>query len=581
AVAAANITATNATLEAYVNPNGSPATAWFSYGTSQVYSATNVVPNVGNGVSPVLVTANISGLTAGTVYHFQVSTTNSFGFATSSDQAFEALNPPFTETTISVPGGAPNASGDFDDDGQLDILFQNGFADTEVWRNTGDGFSDLAGGLPVIRGGSVALGDFDNDGRLDIVLTTHTNNNDGFSETYLTQIWRNTGNGFSNINSALPAVYDSSIAVGDFDNDGRQDILIAGYDEFGNPLTQLWRNTGNGFTNINAGLPGVGACSVAWGDFDNDGRPDILLSGYTGNQGGINFALFITQVWRNTGNGFTNINAGLPGVYFGTAEWGDFDNDGRLDILISGTEQDGTPITQLWRNTGNGFVKAMDVAAFGTASVPLGDYNQDGRLDLFLGSQLWVNQALFTNTPPSAPTGLSAAISGSQLTLSWNASSDLQTPAAGLSYNVRVGTTPGGSDIVNPMALTNGTRLIASRGSIQTTNFTVQLPFTPVPGTLLFWSVQSIDTGFEGSPFAPEATFQVRPAFTGWGRLSDGAFEGQFYALAGTNYFIQASTDLVHWQDLLDFNFDNGGPIMFTDPNATNYPRRFYRFGQH
>jgi hypothetical protein len=196
-----------------------------------------------------------------------------------------------------------------------------------------------------------------------------------------------------------------------------------------------------------------------------------------------------------------------------------------------------------------------------------------------LTTQLWLNQAPAINSPPTAPAGLSASALGTSLTLSWNASSDLQTPASGMSYNLRVGTTPGGSDLLAPMADTNGTRLVPQRGNIQGTQKTLQLPVNV--GTTIYWSVQSMDTSFAGSPFAPEASFVLRPFFTSSGRESDGTFEAQFDVQSGTNYTIQASTDLVHWGDLLNFTFGSSGPVLFTDPGATNYPHRFYRFGQH
>ena len=69
------------------------------------------------------------------------------------------------------------------------------------------------------------------------------------------------------------------MAWGDYDNDGRLDLLLAGA---GN--SQLWRNTGSGFTNVTASaapsLSGVANSSLAWGDYDGDGRLDFALSGY-------------------------------------------------------------------------------------------------------------------------------------------------------------------------------------------------------------------------------------------------------------------------------------------------------------
>jgi hypothetical protein len=75
-----------------------------------------------------------------------------------------------------------------------------------------------------------------------------------------------------------------------------------------------------------------------------------------------------------------------------------------------------------------------------------------------------------------------------------------------LSYNVRIGTTPGGSDVLSPMSLPNGTRLLPQLGNAQAKTF---LKFGYVPGTAYYWSVQAIDTAFAGSPFSAESSFKV------------------------------------------------------------------------
>jgi hypothetical protein len=74
------------------------------------------------------------------------------------------------------------------------------------------------------------------------------------------------------------------------------------------------------------------ASATVWGDYDNDGWLDILLTG-SGELTPMGRA--IAQVWRNTGNGFANVNVGLDGVHDSSVAWGDYDNDGRLDILLT------------------------------------------------------------------------------------------------------------------------------------------------------------------------------------------------------------------------------------------------------
>jgi len=412
--------------------------------------------------------------------------------------------------------GESVAWGDYDNDGQLDILLTgwSGIVapSARVWRNTGNGFTNINAGLPGVDAGSVAWGDYDNDGQLDILLTGNT------GSANISQVWRNNGDGtFSDINAGLPQVSGGSVAWGDYDNDGWLDILLTGYSSSG-WIAQVWRNTGTNFVNINAGLPQVSEGSVAWGDYDNDGQLDILLTGDTGSG-------YIAQVWRNTGNGFTNINAGLQGVRSGSAAWGDYDNDGRLDILLTGFPIPSNTllrIAQVWRNNGDGSFSNIDAGLPGVVygSVAWGDYDNDGRLDILLTgdsssgwiAQVWRNNGPGANTPPSPPTDLAAAVIGRGGILSWNAASDGQTPVNGLTYNLRVGTTPGGSNVVSPQAASTGFRRLPAMGNAQHRLSAVltNLPYAG-PYATYYWSVQAVDTAFAGSAFADEGSFVLYP----------------------------------------------------------------------
>ena len=82
---------------------------------------------------------------------------------------------------------------------------------------------------------------------------------------------------------ALTGVQNGSVAWGDFDNDGYLDILLTGYGPAG-PVSKVYRNNGNNTFSEQTGiiLTGVGSSSVAWGDYNNDGKLDILLTGDSG-----------------------------------------------------------------------------------------------------------------------------------------------------------------------------------------------------------------------------------------------------------------------------------------------------------
>ncbi|HSA03058.1 MAG TPA: FG-GAP-like repeat-containing protein, partial [Candidatus Paceibacterota bacterium] len=418
----------------------------------------------------------------------------------------------FIDIGAGLPGGymASTAWGDYDNNGFLDILLAGYTAPgrfAQVWRNQGNGtFTDIHAGLTEAHH-TTSWGDFDNDGRLDILLTGVATSGP------VTQVWRNNGDGtFTDIHAGLTGVAGPA-AWGDYDNDGRLDILLAGYagsyPGSTDYVTQVWRNQGNGtFADIHAGLTGVYDGEVAWGDYDNDGRLDILLTGWD------NRSHFYTEVWRNTGAGFVNINAGLPGAYASFAAWGDYDNDGRLDILLTGATMGSGIVAQVWRNTESGFVMS-ELPGVCQSSVAWGDYDNDGRLDILLTgngpgngrvSEVWRNTSPAANTPPTAPTGLTATAVGHEIILAWNAAADAQTPASGLSYNVRVGTAPGGWDVVAPHAAAHGYRRVPALGNAQQ-GLTALLAH--LPEGEYYWSVQAIDGAFAGSPFAPEVRFGV------------------------------------------------------------------------
>jgi hypothetical protein len=361
----------------------------------------------------------------------------------------------------------------------------------------------------------VAWGDYDNDGDLDLLITGTDANNTPISKLYRCSGGANPT--FVDVGAGLTAVTASSVAWGDYDNDGDLDILLTGQIGASVPVSKLYGNGGGAnptFSDVNAGLAGVYNSSVAWGDYDNDGDLDILLTGRDASMNPI------SKLYRNGGGAnpvFTDVAAGLTGVGFSSAAWGDFDNDGYLDIVLTGRDASMSQVSKLYRNSGGANPVFTDVGAgligVDTSSLAWGDYDNDGDLDLLMTgtdgvtgiSKLYRNDIAIPNTPPAAPSGLIATSGPSGTTFSWSAASDAQTPTAGLCYNLRVGTTPGGDEICSAMAAANGYRRVARLGNAQErTSWTVALP----PGPC-YWSVQAIDGAFQGSVFAAGPTVAV------------------------------------------------------------------------
>ncbi len=435
--------------------------------------------------------------------------------------------------------GGQISPGDVDNDGRLDFLltgFTNTTTTSQLWFNTGaenPNFErfDLRG-IASVGIGTVTWGDYDNDGRLDFLLT----GNQGTRR--VGQLWRNSGAAFVNVTSSVlpgfPEIRDGSVAWGDYDGDGWLDILVSD-----TSTTQIWRNNGIGFTRVPdaaaPGLPGLRDSAVAWGDYDNDGRLDFLISGETSlNQP-------TTQIWRNTGSGFSNVSAevadGIPGVVRGSVAWGDHDNDGRLDILLVGQGPGSIDLLQLWQNTGTAFINitssAFPTSPLACKSGAWADMDNDGRLDLLLGVEaptglglveISRNQTWSTNTPPTAPKGLRVSAGPNGVTFSWQPATDAQTPSAGLSYHLRVGTTPGGSDLVSPMARPDGKALLTRHGALRPG---LSRTITGLPnGRTLYWSIQAQDTAYAGSEFTSGQFVIGQALATSSGQLIPGDTDG-------------------------------------------------------
>jgi subtilisin-like proprotein convertase family protein len=471
---------------------------------------------------------------------------------------------PFTDIGVSLTnlGGKTVSWGDYDSDGNLDILLTGNTnpADSrvsKVYRNLGNGnFVDTNAALIGVSHGDSAWGDYDNDGDLDILLT-----GTGASGVSITKIYRNDLGSFTDINASLPSLWASAGKWGDYDNDGDLDILLIGY-VTPTGISKIYRNDGGSFTDINAPLLGSSFGSANWGDYDKDGDLDILLSGYDG-------ANYVSKVYQNQNGNFVDIAAPLTNIY-GESAWGDYDNDGDLDILLSGRTTNQWPTvdqkTLVYRNdngkftdigltlpsfdgfggwgdydndgdldilltgsygaagppsvyrndSGGSFTYITDFSPnIGSQSATWGDYDRDGDLDiLFTGStalsanasKIYRNNVTKANTAPTAPLGLISSVNGNSVTLNWNPATDAETAQPSLTYNLRVGTTPGGSDIMSPMANSNGTRKVVQMGNVnQNTNWTLK---NLKPGTY-YWSAQAIDTAFEGSTFATEGSFTV------------------------------------------------------------------------
>ena len=282
--------------------------------------------------------------------------------------------------------------------------------------------------LPETMGAGGAFFDADGDGWQDILLVNSKSWPGRASGDSSHALYRNVqGRSFVNITprSGLGVpMYGMGAAAADFDNDGHQDVYITGLD-----ANRLFRGLGGGrFEDVTAragvAASGFSTCSV-WFDYDNDGRLDLFVCRYV--EWSIATDLFCTLdgktksyctpesykgqsplLFRNNGTGgFDDVtrSAGLydPASKALGAALIDYDQDGRIDLFVANDTQP----NRLYRNRGNGtFVDVGVVAgvAFNEAGVAragmgvdAADYDESGRSSLIIGNFSNEMMALYTN----------------------------------------------------------------------------------------------------------------------------------------------------------------------------------------
>jgi hypothetical protein len=286
-------------------------------------------------------------------------------------------------------------------------------------------------------GSGAALFDYDNDGRLDIFFANGARLDDPTpkgsiprkdSPKYWNRLFHQKPDGtFEDVTEHAGLTgfgYSTGVAVGDYDNDGFEDLYVTGYGR-----STLYHNNGDGtFTDVTgaAGVAGSGwMTSAAWVDYDNDGRLDLVVARYMqwdfddilcGRPGKDGFRSYChpdlfkpesVLLFHNDGNGkFTEVShqAGIdkPGKGLGLAI-ADYDHDGFMDILLT---NDSMP-EYLFHNRGNGTFEEVGLISaagldsngntFAGMGVDFEDYNNDGWPDIVITNLAHQRYALYTN----------------------------------------------------------------------------------------------------------------------------------------------------------------------------------------
>lgn len=273
-----------------------------------------------------------------------------------------------------------NAWGDFDGDGRLDLCVANQGTGNFLYQNNGGTFAKVTTGplvTDIMSSSGCGWADYDNDGRLDLIVLNVAQDN---------VLYRGTSEGgfaraftFANRSEAYAGAW------GDYDQDGFVDLFIART----SGGSQLWHNQRDGtFTLVDTGVMASiagAAIAASWCDYDKDGRLDLFVA--TG-------ARQPDLLYHNEGDSFKKITTGAIVTKLGesqSAAWGDYDGDGWFDLFVANRDVGDRKGNFLYHNNQDGTFTEVttgpvvtDVA--NSNGCTWGDYDNDGWLDLFVAN---------------------------------------------------------------------------------------------------------------------------------------------------------------------------------------------------
>ena len=295
--------------------------------------------------------------------------------------------------TYSVPEASYLVLGDFNGDGKPDVAVSGGISGSVVSVLINNGNGTFKGPVNYSISGNVqalAAADLNGDGKVDLVVPSG-----GTSATISVLLGNGDGTFGSPIvyTSNLLSIYSTSIAVADFNGDGKLDLALTDSEGPTNAVAIVLGNGDGTFQNppllYSAGLLPAGVVSL---DVNGDGKPDLAVAG---GYGVLSYFSLTTLINRGDGT-FTN-PVSFPVLQFPySAVLGDFNGDGHVDIATTSFTQNGGVSVLLGKGDGTFQAHLDSPTGRSPAAIAAGDFNGDGKLDLVVADSSLTNQLLST-----------------------------------------------------------------------------------------------------------------------------------------------------------------------------------------
>jgi hypothetical protein len=296
-----------------------------------------------------------------------------FVWVPAASAALPPLPVSFAGAQVIPVGGGPCsvAVGDLNGDGLPDLAAANS-GSSNVSVMLGDGSGGFGGATNYDTHGSakaVAIGDLNGDGKPDLVTA-----NGGTYNDVSVLLGNGDGTFAPRFDFFLGTAFAPlGIAVGDFNGDGKLDVVTANAGAGGNSVSVLLGDGNGGFSAQYDHAVGTGARSVAVGDFNGDGKLDVAAANYN--------AATVSVLLGNGSGGFSARFDHSVGFFPKSVAVGDFNGDNEGDLAVANSTSDSVSI--LRGDGSGGFAASVNYAvAGGPSSVAVGDFNGDGNTDL-------------------------------------------------------------------------------------------------------------------------------------------------------------------------------------------------------